>query len=102
MIRNCPVCRVGKIVRKEVKTCGSPECIAAWRTMSVGQRARAMEEADLTTITNIDDFKPTFDKHISPAPAPDSTTQRDNEALEKIFGAGAPGIIKPTDEENKE
>lgn len=101
-IRNCPVCRIGRIVRKDVKTCGAPDCVELWKHMSTSQRARAIEEADETfEISALP--KPTFDKSaISPAPAPDSTTQRDNEALERIFGAGAPGIMKPTDEKDKD
>jgi hypothetical protein len=83
MVRKCPVCRVGVIVRKEVKTCGAMECITIWRTMTVHQRAQAMEEADLPMQTP--DFKP-LGGTPAPTSMPDKATERDRKYLEKIFG----------------
>jgi len=94
-IRSCPVCRSGKIVRKDIKTCGAPDCVELWRHMTSSQRARAIEEASETVVMESLP-SPTFDPIKAPPPS-DSTTQRDNRALEAIFGKDAPGIIKKED-----
>ena len=40
----CPCC--GETIwRREVKTCGSPQCLAEWRAMPLTQRAKATEIA---------------------------------------------------------
>ncbi len=95
-IRSCPVCRSGKIVRKDIKTCGAPDCVELWRHMTSSQRARAIEEASETIVMESLP-SPTFDSIKSSPPPSDSTTQRDNRALEAIFGKDAPGIIKKED-----
>jgi hypothetical protein len=41
--RMCPVCRQVKIHRREVHTCGSPECVATWRSWTPAQRAASKE-----------------------------------------------------------
>lgn len=109
-LRNCPVCRVGKIRRKDIKTCGAPDCVEIWRAMTSSQRARAIEEADASS-SDVGFSalpSPTFDRQRSAipseAPAPDSTTKRDNEALRKLFGEeNPPGAvpIKSDDDEGE-
>jgi hypothetical protein len=60
--------------------------------MTSSQRARAIDEASETVI--IESLpSPTFDPIKSPQPS-DSTTERDNRALEAIFGKDAPGVMK--------
>jgi hypothetical protein len=60
--------------------------------MTSSQRARAIDEASETVI--IESLpSPTFDPIKAPAPS-DSTTERDNRALEAIFGKDAPGVMK--------
>jgi len=96
-IRSCPVCRSGKIVRKDIKTCGAPDCVELWRHMTSSQRARAMDEASETVILESLP-SPTFNPIKAPPPPSDSTTERDNRALEAIFGRDAPGVMrKPED-----
>lgn len=100
MIRNCPICRVGKVYRREVKTCGAPDCVELWRNMTASQRARAVDEA-MESFVELP--RPTFDKPIptihSPE-APDSTTKRDNEALKRIFGEDNPPGAVPDEEKD--
>lgn len=96
MVRNCPVCGIGRIRRREVKTCGAPDCVELWRHMTATQRAKAIEQADEYSVVGADvriTLPPTFDKpttyqHLPEAP--DSTTKRDNEALKRIFGEDNP------------
>lgn len=100
-LRNCPVCRIGKIRRRDIKTCGAPDCVELWRAMTSTQRAKAVEEADNESISYVTLPSPTFDKPTvyqhSPE-APDSTTKRDNEALKRIFGEDNPPGSVPDDE----
>lgn len=42
MVRKCPVCLIGPILRADVKTC-SPTCAAEWRGWTPQARAKAME-----------------------------------------------------------
>lgn len=97
MIRNCPICHVGKMTRKEVKTCGAPDCIAIWRTLTTSQRARAIEASyDVAEV----------DLPLPPAGAPktpaqtgaenaQSSTERDNEALRRFFKEeNPPGVAE--------
>lgn len=46
MRRTCPVCRVGKIWRREVRTC-SWHCSQTWRLWSPDQQANAIDQADI-------------------------------------------------------
>lgn len=41
----CPVCRLGVLVRPDVRTC-SPSCAAEWRNWTPSQRAQAIESAN--------------------------------------------------------
>ena len=52
MNKPCPVCRAGTINRREVKTCGAPDCVAIWRTMTASERIRAVEGGDISTVPN--------------------------------------------------
>lgn len=45
MKRPCPICGLDLVTRREVKTCGSPDCVLSWRTMSPTQKAAALERA---------------------------------------------------------
>lgn len=47
MAHYCPVCGVIKILRREVRTCGSPGCLEVWRSWSASQRASAMEKREV-------------------------------------------------------
>ncbi|KKL62329.1 hypothetical protein LCGC14_2186330 [marine sediment metagenome] len=50
--RLCPVCRKGKVWRRQVRTC-STYCSRTWNTWSVDIQASAVESAMSTTITPI-------------------------------------------------
>jgi hypothetical protein len=104
--RNCPICHIGKIVRRDIKTCGASECVEVWRTLSPSQRAKALETAadynvipadlsQFTTPSAPPKEPPPTTPHLSPS------TQRDNEFLEKMFGPDAPGIVKNPEEKEK-
>ena len=43
MAHYCPVCGVVKIHRREVRTCGSPGCLAAWRQWTPAQKSKALD-----------------------------------------------------------
>lgn len=94
--RLCPICRLGKIVRREVKTCGAYDCVQVWKTLSPSQRARAVEEAEqINSIPTTFSTSRGLDPLTNPPPQsislPKSSTQRDDEALRKMFGDDAPG-----------
>lgn len=109
----CPICRKIPIYRTEVRTCGGTECISTWRSLSINQKARMMEEAaelsnkaleaqllqglrpeefsgvkadeiDWTSRPNVPQVPPNIPQ----------TVQRDNEFLKKVWGDDAPGIVK--------
>lgn len=44
-IRLCPICRLNKLTRREVKTCGAAECVEMWRSLTAEQRGHAIEAA---------------------------------------------------------
>lgn len=96
--RTCPICRVGKIARREVKTCGAPECVAVWRTLTTQQRARAVDEAEASAFPPI---QPLENRGILRAPSsippPETSTERDNKFLTKIFGPDAPGKVEESE-----
>lgn len=43
--RNCPVCRTGKILRADIRTC-SPRCSQEWRNWSSERRSKAELDAN--------------------------------------------------------
>ena len=47
MIRNCPVCRHPLITRADMKTCGSPSCMAEWRSYTGEMKMQARDRAAL-------------------------------------------------------
>ena len=80
----CPCC-LSTVWRREVKTCGSPECRDQWRSMSLSARAKMIESAESSFLDNppLDNPKemdPKLKKALSPS-------QLDPQAeLLKIFG----------------
>jgi hypothetical protein len=86
--RLCPICRIVPLTRREVKTCGSHDCISQWRSFSPQQKVKAMEGA-------LDDSESFFgpERITRPIPAiPSKTAERDDEFLTKVFGPDAPGV----------
>ena len=47
MKRICPVCRLGVIERKGVKTCGALECQKEWQSWSATSRVKAISLANM-------------------------------------------------------
>ena len=47
MKRLCPVCRLGIIERKGVKTCGALECQKEWQSWSAQARVKAISLANM-------------------------------------------------------
>ncbi len=43
--RRCPVCKIGRIYRREQRTC-CRVCMSEWNKWSPEQQARAIEQAD--------------------------------------------------------
>lgn len=41
----CPICLRMRIARDEVRTCGSADCLAVWRTLTPTQKGYAIEKA---------------------------------------------------------
>lgn len=97
MIRNCPICHVGKMTRREVKTCGAPDCVAIWRTLNTAQRARAIEQS--YDVMEVDLPMPSASAPKTPAQAgvdnAQQSTERDNEALRRFFREqNPPGVAE--------
>jgi len=91
--RICPICLTNKVRRKDIITCGGSDCLAEWRAMTSGQKARAIERAaglafgeipsidDIPLPTNLGDpDSPT--KRLSTGEAEDLKAK---EALDRIF-----------------
>ena len=70
---HCPCCHA-TIWRREVKTCGSPQCLAEWRSMSLSQRAKMIELAE--------DNPHLATEILIPTP----TTPSGDELLKQLFG----------------
>ena len=82
---HCPICHA-TIWRREVKTCGSPQCLAEWRQMSSSARAKMMELADTDAI-ELSEIKTTsteMDPALKKALFPEQLDPQ--EELDKIFG----------------
>jgi hypothetical protein len=95
--RLCPICRKVPLTRREVKTCGSINCVRMWRSYSPDEKVRAMEG----TLDDTDEFFGVSSAGQMARPTPEiptKTTQRDNEFLTKVFGPDAPGVVKEEDQ----
>ena len=80
---HCPICHA-TIWRREVKTCGSPQCLAEWRQMPLSLRAKMIELAEGNTFDYPDDTPTEMSndlKNILSPPKLDPKTE-----LDKIFG----------------
>lgn len=83
---HCPCCHA-TIWRREVKTCGSPQCLTEWRQMPLSARAKMIElaegndfESPPTTLDTPTEMDPPLKKALFPE-------QLDpQEELDKIFG----------------
>ena len=79
----CPCCHT-TIWRREVKTCGSPQCLAEWRSLPLQARARMVELADSNDLTEINEtiteISPDLKKVLFPTELGPKTE------LDKIFG----------------
>ena len=73
MLHTCPICRKFVIHRKEVKTCGAPECLQSWRQSTLQQRSFAIESASMAD----DDFLQALRALAKPT---DVTTPTDEDA----------------------
>lgn len=106
MDRTCPVCKSAKLRRRELQTCGAPDCVAMWRTATSLQRAKMIDAAE-----ELSDLLPfttrPANEAIPNAPAPkiptrETTVDRDNEFLKKMFGPDAPGVVETKKEDESE
>ena len=79
----CPCCR-STIWRREVKTCGSPECRDQWRSMSLSARAKMIELAESPFLDNPPDNPKEMDPQLKKALFPE--TPDPQVELDKIFG----------------
>lgn len=103
----CPICRLVKILRAEIKTCGSPECLTTWRSFTPQQKVDAVERAaeiisDQFIPSPSSDRPRSGFRTINPTDIPSipKTVERDNDFLRKVFGDDAPGIVKDDDEDD--
>lgn len=91
----CPVCFKIRIYRREIRTCGSPGCTELWRSYTVDAKARAVEQADaMKDGAYIAPIMPPTGGEPSPIEPKQTSTEIDDEYLEKLFGPGAPGVAK--------
>ena len=60
MKRYCPICKTIPILRREVRTCGTPSCLETWRSLTIDQKARALDHQPLEEqfgIIDLEDLK---------------------------------------------
>lgn len=84
--RWCPICGQVKLIRREVRTCGSAYCLEQWRSYTSEQKARAIEKAG--EMAEIPQEYLEVDKksgNIVRRPIPVIPSEKDEEFLKTVF-----------------